>query len=254
MHPHAFRWDPKLAGWFNDHGSQDWMDEVVETCCKAYEASLGRVCSVNRFGARWFSSKAVPLLERLGIRYDLTGEPGQPEVEALEKEWPYTGTIAGTEGMPHRPYRPAVDDFRRPAPEQKESLWLIPLSAAPNRSRAPVPRSNPVREPRRATRALGRRVRHPIRWARPPVQTLAMWRRWPSPAYFWQTAERLLRRTDPPYLAFAIRSDLPHRQPQRGNVEAILEELLRRPLLSQMRFTTPEEGRLVMGHERVRTT
>lgn len=253
VHPHAFRWDPELGRWFNDLGSQEWMDEVVETSFGAYRASLGRPCTITRFGARWWSFGAVPLLERLGARYDLSLEPGKPEDGALEKEWAYTGVTLSNEGVPRRPYRPSLGDFRRPEPSRDDALWLIPLSTARWRSRAPVPRRNAVREPHRAVRALGRRLRHPVGWARPPVQTLTMWRRWPSPASFWRTAERLVRGMELPYLAFAIRSDLPHRRIQRESVTAILEELLRRPLVTSLRFTTPEEGLRLMGYDLART-
>jgi len=247
VHPHSFRWDEGLGNWVCDHGSQGWMEYVVGMSFDAYASSLGRQCVQVRFGDYWMSNAATALLERLGARFDLTIEPGIPPMPTLETEFPYTGSLPGFEGAPQEPYHPAADDFRRADPAAG-GLWMVPLSSASSRARAPVPPVNPILEPARTIRALGRRVRHPVRTVRPPMQTLSPWKRWRSPEVFWRTAERLLTRLERPYLAFAIRSDIPFQPIQVDSFRGIMENLLRRPLVRNLRFTTTEDGLRELGY------
>ena len=80
------------------------------------------------------------------------------------------------------------------------------------------------------------------------MQTLSPWKRWRSPEVFWRTAERLLTRLERPYLAFAIRSDIPFQPIQVDSFRGIMENLLRRPLVRNLRFTTTEDGLRELGY------
>lgn len=74
-----------------------------------------------------------------------------------------------------------------------------------------------------------------------------MWdSRW-SPATFWQAAERLLARLDHPYLAFAVRSDIPVHPVEMERLRAILEHPLTRPLAKRLVFTTPQDALQRLG-------
>jgi len=249
LHPHSFRWDDRLDGWVCDRGSEAWTDQVIETSFQAYASSLGRPCRVSRFGEFWMTDRAVRLVERLGGRFDMTIEPGLPPMPTMETDFPFTATLPGFEGVPQEPYHPAPEDFRRPDLGDGDGMWLIPMSTESSRPRAPVPRANPIRQPVRAARAIRRRVRHPVRTVKPPLRTLSPWMRWSSPSAFWRAAERLISRLERPYLAVAIKTDVPLFPIQLEGFTAIMEHLFDRPLVRRLRFTTPEDGLRLLGYE-----
>jgi hypothetical protein len=101
----------------------------------------------------------------------------------------------------------------------------------------------------RTLRGVGRRLRHPIRTVRPPPQPLNPQRMWGSPDVFWRTVETVLSGMERPYLALAVRTTPSLPGSDGDGVRGIMEDLLTRPLSRRLRFTTPEEGLRLMGHD-----
>ena len=77
-HVHGYRWLEEKNGWLEDLGNQDWMDRCLEMALDAHRRAFGQPCATLRFGNFWLSTASVNLAEKLGVRYELTVEPGRP--------------------------------------------------------------------------------------------------------------------------------------------------------------------------------
>ena len=126
LHPHAWRWDEARAGWFADFEDTGYIARCIRESFTAFERCFGRGCRSTRIGDGWMDDATLGLLERLGTRFDLTVEPGRP-LPALPE--PFTGSLPDYVHAPHRPYRPAKRDFRKPGRwGRRRKLWEIPVS------------------------------------------------------------------------------------------------------------------------------
>jgi hypothetical protein len=128
VHPHPFRWDSEAGSWIVDHGSQPWIDHCVRTALAAFREALGSTCRVFRFGDHWMNDATEGLLEELGVRFDLTLEPGTRGMPGLVFAERRTGSIPDLTDAPRHPYRPSRHDFRTPDPSRTEGLWMIPVT------------------------------------------------------------------------------------------------------------------------------
>lgn len=77
LHVHSWRWSEADADWVAEYGDQQWVETCVRKSAAAFHESFKRPCRSFRFGDHWMSEATIQLLEELGIRYDLTLEPGQ---------------------------------------------------------------------------------------------------------------------------------------------------------------------------------
>ncbi len=235
LHVHPWRRDEDSQRWVADYGNPAWIEECVEMAFEAYRAQFGAACELHRFGDRWLGTEVIPLLERLGVRFDLTVEPGARGTRSLAPGEVTTGSIPDYTRAPRAPYRPSRSDFRRPAygAAAEPGLWIVPLSAADPAAASPL------------SYRIGRRVRFPFRPAHRPLQ---MFRHWPSPQAYWDLVQRYTESLERPYLAVAIRSGDPEAADER-QVRAILDHLPEHGLVSRLRFTDPEDGLRLMGYE-----
>jgi len=78
VHPHAYRWLENERSWLHDFGNQAWVEHCLTMSVEGFAKALGRTCLSLRFGDRWLNTETVNLAERLGIRFDLSVEPGTP--------------------------------------------------------------------------------------------------------------------------------------------------------------------------------
>jgi len=251
VHPHAWRWED--GTWVADHGDPEWVDFCVRESFEAYASRFGAAPSHHRFGARFVSSRMLATVEDLGGRFDLTlepGEPGQAPGELLGGR--LTGGIPDQATVPRFPYHPSRADFRVPAPDGTSRLWAIPLSSGQFVGRRRIARTtlqraaHPVRTGRGAVRRLRARAR---RSPGPAHRTLAPWLDWRTPVDFWDSAFGSLEDLPSPYLAFAIRSDLPLRRQQRERFDRIMASLRERPEGQRVVVTTPEDAVRRLGLE-----
>jgi hypothetical protein len=226
LHPHGWRWLPESGRWLADHGNPAWIEHCIRLSFETYRTAFGETCRFVRFGDRFLSAASIRLAAELGARYDLTVEPGAPELSSMHGA-AASGRIRSMRDAPRRPYRPSVDDPLRAAIEGQvdAGLWMIPLTSLnPDAILSPW-------------RRVGRRVRHHGRpLHRPAPLFAAAW----AAAPFWEAVDEFLAESASPYLAFAIRSDVPLRPDQIGPIEEKLAALRVSPLVERLLFTTPD--------------
>lgn len=129
LHTHAYRWDPALNNWVVDHGNQEWINHCVRSSISAFAGAFDRNCQSFRFGDRWMNNEVMRLIENLGVRYDLTLEPGQSARPAYFLDKPFTGSLPDYRNVPQTPYRPSELDFRTPGHASCRSIWELPISS-----------------------------------------------------------------------------------------------------------------------------
>jgi hypothetical protein len=227
IHVHGYRWIEAKGAWLEDLGSQAWMDHCLEMATDAHRRAFGRPCAALRFGNFWLSTASVNRAEALGVRYDLTLEPGRPPLK-WDGKGASTGDLPNVYRVPREPYEPARDDFRRPAPAGSRSLRMIPLTSGW--------RKLGLRVDARLRRLLRSGWRH-----RRQDTPLSMWRPWPPPDGFDRMLDRALAAQERPYLAFAIRSSS-GADDSYGRVDACLAALLAHPQRARFAFATPAEA------------
>lgn len=221
VHPHAYRWNDASGTWTLDYGDTEWVERCVRMSCDSFAAAFGRPCQTFRFGDRWISHEAVQLLEALGIRYELTLEPGLPGGGFGRHGDRVTGSLPDLTHVPTRPYHPSTDDFRRPG-TRSSGLCLVPLSTA---------RVRPVWWRRTASRLLGRGI--------PPMSSTLLLSH--APQLFRRIVQDVLARPGTPYLAMALRCNAAASPRLVRRITANLETLRRHPLASQFTWVTPAE-------------
>jgi hypothetical protein len=256
VHPHAWRWDRERRVWISDHADTAWVDRCIEISFETYRSRFGEAPSHHRFGGRFVSEGVLAAAERLGARFDLTLEPGEPGMKPGERQGGiWTGEIPDFGTVPRIPYHPDPADFRRPTGDGVGGLWTIPLSSGrfvpkPRNDREPRMAerlSHPLRTARGVVRRLDRARRPAEGDPRPPYSPLAMWRSWRSPADFWNSAFASLEELEYPYLAFAIRSDIGIRPESEAGFKGIVASLFERREAKRLVFTTPEDALRRLG-------
>ena len=226
-HVHGYRWIEAKDAWLEDLANQDWMDGCLELALDAHRAAFGQPCATIRFGNFWLSTASVKLAEKLGVRYELTVEPGRPPFK-WEAKGDSTGDPPEVYRVPRTPYEPAFDDFRKPGAAGSRSIRIVPLTAGWLKLGLHV----------------GARLRRLLRNGagyRRQDTPLSMWRDWPAPNSFDQMLDRALAAQTRPYLAFAIRSSTGV-DGSFDRVDRCLQALLEHPQRERFVFTTPGEG------------
>jgi hypothetical protein len=129
LHVHAFRWNVEAERWVSDHGAPRWVERCVADSVAAFVAAWGYRPRDFRFGDRWLSNRVVAQLERLGVRHDLTIEPGIGAIPGMVPDELSTGGLPDYRRAPRRPYRPLPSDYRVPGRWPfRRRLWMLPVS------------------------------------------------------------------------------------------------------------------------------
>jgi hypothetical protein len=236
LHTHAWRWDEGAGRWVTDHDNQRWVEHCVRMSFEAYREAFGRPCLSFRFGDRWMNEETMDLLESLGVRFELTLEPGRiPRPYPTDKS--PVGTLPDFVGVPRRPYRPSRRDFREHEPGNERDLWAIPVSTGKEPGR--------FVGVKRAAAALGIDLRK-----RNDTVPLNLGLNAPL---FRALTESWLAAAEEQYLVLIVRSDnsLPSRG--RAHVEENFDFLLTHPLAPRLRFTTPAEALALLEGTRQET-
>ncbi len=224
MHVHPFRWSVDLNQWVQDYGNRDWVDTCIESSAAAFQSAFGRPCRSNRMGNRWLDTRTVNLLERVGIRYDLTLEPGFASYFKHAPNEYYTGCFPDSRDTPVHAYCPDLNHYATISPSER-SILLIPISTG---KIATV--KNPLK--RRLLRILNAdRCK--------TVNTNLNMRR--NLNEFQYIANRHLKRPAP-YLAMTIRTGAFMERHLVQLISGNLSYLLRHRLVSRFRFTFPESA------------
>jgi hypothetical protein len=223
-HTHAYRWrdeiDAGRGGWVLDQGDQAWIEHSVRMSLDAYHRVFDEPCRSFRFGDRWLNDATVDLLERCGIQYELTIEPGYGPQATYHPSRPHTGSLPDYRDVRAAPYRPARDDYRRPAGAGRR-LWMIPMTTAP---------IQPSWWRRLYARARGLPMQ--------PVSTALLSH---TPALFRGVIDAALR-SSVPHLAIAVRSGAFASPRLRARIDANLRTLCNRDTAGSVRWVTPAEA------------
>jgi hypothetical protein len=232
VHPHAWRWDGEQGTWVGDLANARFVRECLELSVATFRDAVGSAPELLRYGDAFLDDEVIDAAEALGIRYDLTLEPGQPPRPVPETRLGEIATapLPDWRRVPRRPYYPVADDYRRAAPlGAGRSIRLVPLSSGP-RWLGPT-----VRGRLRVRRDHGRdwKQRDPLYMALPY---------WTGANAFGEMLRRTLTAQRRPYLAFAIRTDWALRPDHRRNIDRCLHALLEQQGRWRFVFCTPAEA------------
>jgi hypothetical protein len=126
VHTHA--WHKREGTWIADHGDAAWVRRCVEESLDTFEQAFGQPARMFRFGDHFQSNEVVRYLERRGVRYELTLEPGKPAASALRDGEGATGELPDYTGLPRQPNFPSRLDYRRPGRWWPRRVRMIPVS------------------------------------------------------------------------------------------------------------------------------
>lgn len=227
IHVHLWRWSEALDTWYNDLRDRNWIEHCVATSADAFGRIFGHAPLMSRFGDRWLSQDALDVARELGIRYDLTVEPGLPG-ERIHDDPHTNGSLPDFRQAPREPYRPRPGNYLvcRDDEHGSSDLWEIPLTT-----------TRPAWRPVRRSPWL-------MRASRSPNLALASHHVWPH------LRAELDRPSKAPLVIVFRSGDLA--QPRfRGNFERTTELLARHPALAWCEFTTPADVIDRLGATRV---
>ena len=222
LHTHAWRWDSALHRWITDNADQKWINHCLHTSFEAYRSAFGRPCLSFRFGDHWMNSETVNLLESLGVKFEMTVEPGRKASRSLMPKEVYTGSLPDYTTTPSWPYKPSRQDFRVHSHTERE-VWVIPLSTDTAVGRF-------VRL-KRAAKALG------IDLYEADQLNLGHDR-----SQFRNMMNSLLDVRMKTYLAPAIKTDAVIYSPARAHLERNVNFILSHPRVSRFEFVRPDEA------------
>jgi hypothetical protein len=230
IHPHAYRWVEALGSWINDYADQRWIEHCVRMSAAAFRDALGEPCHSSRFGDHWMNDATVRLLEEIGVRFDLTLEPGKPSMAGGVAGERWTDGVPDLTAVPSAPYRPSHADFRRPDPGRSGGLWMLPVTT------------------RRLTPALRYARRAFCRLTGLPLSTdvvslsLAL-----RPALFRDVLASALASAEIRMLVFVLRTDSGVDARERPRLLANLRFLLTARAARSVVFVTPGEAARMLG-------
>ncbi|MGV6826742.1 MAG: hypothetical protein ACWA5Q_07175 [bacterium] len=228
LHVHTYRWSKANEGWIDEMQDQAWIDECLDRSVVAYREGLGRNPTSLRWGSFWLSTASVNHSETLGVKYDLTVEPGLKPTMGHSRKPGQTASTNSFCKVPREPYQPAREDFtHRAAPEEQRSITMIPLTSG---------YIDPGWGVSGVKRRLGRLYRNGWQF-RKQHMPLSMWKQWDDRNTYTQMLERAIALQANPYFAAAIRADLDGRQQQA--YQQNLEALIAHPLTRRFQFGGP---------------
>jgi hypothetical protein len=230
IHTHAYRWDEGSKQWVIDHGNQKWVEHCIRMAFESYEKAFGKKAKTFRFGDRWMNNETMALLESLGVRCDLTPEPGFESIPTARGKRPFTGALPDYTRTPNMPYRPSREDFRVPGNGASRDLWTIPLSTGKTGLR--------LRFRRFFYRIFDPSKLEPINL----ILHLVL-----PPHLFRAIFETNLRKMEKPYFVFGMRSEIFLNASQMRTVRANLNYVLNHPRAKEFQFTEPLEALEVLG-------
>jgi hypothetical protein len=215
-HVHTWRWDEKTRVWFNDFDDSKWIDHCVDTSLAAVTQITGEPVVMNRFGDRWMSTQAVRALRNNGIKYDLTMEPGIPDMPIHDDDRS-TSWLPDMRGAPRTPYYPDGDNFMAEAATPGGDLLMIPVTTS------------------RTSWRLVRRSPFIMRGSRSPNLVL-------NHSTVWGMINEALNRPSIAPVVIVIRSGDLSNSRFRENFIRTTSALIRHPALAFCEFTTVEEA------------
>lgn len=126
IHVHA--WRKQGGNWLADHGDTRWVVRCVKESLDAFERSVGRRVTMYRGGDHFLNNAVVGLLDRRGVKFDLSLEPGLGAIPAMKPGEHTTGELPDYSRVPRHPFRPSFFNYRSPARWLPRRIRMIPVS------------------------------------------------------------------------------------------------------------------------------
>lgn len=227
LHPHPQRWSEVEQGWCGGQDDPTWIEQVIRDSFEAYRKVLGRAPQTFRFGNRFMSQDIANVIERLGMRFDLTLEPGYSGRDGSLAWHRVPGPCPDYFDVPRVPYRAVAGNYREPEAERVAGIWHIPMSTAPMGSAAPLSHGPHYRA---------------VAPSLFPYEVLHLRL---SPELFRRAVDHLLHESPRPYLSVVIRCDMIH----LPEVWANLETLRTHPMAGRFVFSRADQLLRHLGHE-----
>jgi hypothetical protein len=223
IHVHALRWNTKKGVVFSDHADEAWCTECLRVAASTFQSCFGAPPRVVSFGGGFMRNSVLDAAVDLGVKADVTVEPGL----AAKHQDPSFGAYSTAPSgdflrCPRLPYYPSRTAFDTPATsaEDVRPLLMVPLTSC---------------DPRPTLKRWYRRL---MGSGRPGYEPLNPWKIWPSPQRFWGLARRTADELPAPYLAFALRTDAPNTDSYR-RVSGLFDHLPRHPIAKRLRIVGP---------------
>jgi hypothetical protein len=219
LHVHVWRWDSGQLRWISDCADDAWVEGCVRGGVAEYERQMGEPPRVFSMGSGWHNQASVRLIERLGVKIDLSLEPGC-ELDSLGPGEIGTGVMPNRMSMPDVPYRPLASDFLKPGGEGHDGIWLIPMSTGPD----------PQLETREGL--FRKRIK----------QVIAKINLGYEPYRFMPMFEGAVSRGERPYVAIATRTDIGSNEGLLRYAEQNIDWMLNHRLADRFAFVGPSEA------------
>lgn len=222
LHVHAWRWNTNAGRWVIDHQDREWIAHCVRMSLDGYQAAFGRPCRSFRFGDHWMNNETMNALEDLGIKFDLTIEPGVKEMPGMVRGELHKGSLPDYRNTLTRPYQPSRADYKKESRERRgHGLWMIPLSTGQRHIRFTLVE--------RIAWALGFAQARPLNFAL-------------KRARFAEFMKGALDRDGELYLAPVVRTDAGVKPVAMSRLEQNMAFVLSHPLVKRFQFATPAEA------------
>jgi len=212
-----------------DDANPQWVDHCIVSSCDAFERVLRHRAAAHRFGDGFLSEAIVGTLDRLGVRVDLTLEPGV-NGRVTHRNEVHTAVATDCGQAPRTPYRPARDDFRTASGTNARRISLLPLSTCQVPWYLQVPR----------------RLYHRVRPAADgmnaaePLRAVVAVHPGLRPYLFRRLIDRLLGSSATTHLALIVRSSDGTWPEQLQRIRSNMCALASHPLARRFRFVGPE--------------
>ncbi len=226
IHVHHYRWDVERGVAFSDYLDTAWTVHCLTVAANAFKDTFGTPTLRSSHGGYFLTDELLNAAVQLGIRVDLTVEPGLPPKTSDPSFGAYASAPSTDFGeCPQRPYYPSRRALGVPAPSPADSrsILIVPMTAFDYES---------------ALRPWYRQLAH-VLLKRPDIHSpLNPWKQWPSPRVYWDLVTRAADEQSARYFAFAMRTDAP-RSRSYQRVRALLEHLPHHPICERLQFVDP---------------
>jgi hypothetical protein len=134
-HCHLWRWDDQYSHWYQETRDQDWMGECMTRGHHALTAAMGCSPKALRMGWEFHCNTSMRTAAGLGVVVDLSTAPGRHMRGSTSRDGTGHHKELDWRGSPAEPYRPSVQDYRRPAADGDTGL---PILCIPKDTRVPL--------------------------------------------------------------------------------------------------------------------
>ena len=226
IHVHAHRWDAERSVTFSDFADNVWTAQCLTVAAEIFAQCFGEPVRRSSQGGYFLTEEILDMAIALGIKVDVTPEPGLDAKIADPSFGAYATAASGDfRTCPRQPYYPSRQSFN----VQSSSL-------ADHRPILIVPLTSYDYDMALASRK--RQIANSL--LRTPRQhyPLNPWKQWPSPHVYWDLVARSAEEQPARYFAFAVRTDAP------GSVAAerartLLDYLPNHPIAERLHFVDP---------------